>query len=190
MGHAAIATTAVRLENEVMPKPKGVVIRGAEPADAGKICAIYNAAITERGSTFETEPRCAEDFNERIATERFPLLAAEADDTVIGWAGLAPYSARPCYAGIGECSVYVAPEARGRGVGTALAEALAAEAERNDFHKLLGKLFTDNVASIRLVERCGFSSVGTHRRHGRLDGEWRDVLVVERLLGEAISAGS
>lgn len=84
--------------------------------------------------------------------------------------------------GIGEASVYVAPEARGKGVGTALAEALAAEAERNDFHKLLGKLFTDNVASIRLVERCGFSSVGTHRRHGQLDGEWRDVLVVERLL--------
>ncbi len=92
------------------------------------------------------------------------------------------YSPRPCYAGIGEASVYVAPEARGRGVGTALAETLAGEAEGNDLHKLLGKLFTDNVASIRLVERCGFSSVGIHRRHGRLDGEWRDVLVVERLL--------
>ena len=71
-----------------------------------------------------------------------------------------------------------------------LAEALATEAEHNDFHKLLGKLFTDNIASIRLVERCGFSSVGMHRRHGRLDGEWRDVLVVERLLGPAPAADS
>jgi L-amino acid N-acyltransferase YncA len=68
-----------------------------------------------------------------------------------------------------------------------LAEALAAEAVRNEFHKLLGKLFTDNLASIRLVKRCGFSSVGTHRRHGQLDGKWRDVLVVERLLGVAPS---
>lgn len=150
--------------------------------DAEPICAIYNAAIAERGSTFETEPRSAGDFEERVGNARFPLLVGDAGEGVIGWAGLSSYSPRPCYSGIGEASVYVAPEARGKGVGTALAEALAAEAERNDFHKLLGKLFTDNVASIRLVEGCGFSSVGTHRRHGQLDGEWRDVLVVERLL--------
>lgn len=158
-------------------------MRAARSADAEAICAIYNAAIAERESTFETGSRSAEDFSERIASERFPFLVAEASDEVIGWAGLVPYSDRSCYAGIGECSIYVAASARGRGVGTALTEVLAAEAEGNDFHKLLGKLFTDNTASIRLVERCGFSSVGTHRRHGQLDGEWRNVLVVERLLG-------
>ena len=160
-------------------------VRAARPADAEAICAIYNAAIVERGSTFETDPRSARDFSERIVVERFPFLVAESNGEVIGWAGVAPYSDRPCYAGIGECSVYVAVESRGRGVGTALTEALAAEAQRNDFHKLIGKLFTDNTESIRLFERCGFSSVGTHRRHGQLDGEWRDVLVVERLLGVA-----
>ena len=160
-------------------------VRTARSADAEAVRAIYNAAIAERGSTFETELRSAEDFSERITADRFPFLVAEADGGVIGWAGLAPYSDRPCYAGIGECSIYVAAKSRGRGVGTALTEALAVEAERNGFHKLLGKLFTDNAASIRLVERCGFSSVGTHRRHGHLDGEWRDVLVVERLLSVA-----
>jgi L-amino acid N-acyltransferase YncA len=159
------------------------MVRDAALADCEAVAAIYNAAIAERESTFETELRVAEDFSARIGAERFPLLVAEAGGGVIGWAGLAAYSDRPCYAGIGECSVYVAPEARGKGVGTALAEALALEAERNGFHKLLGKLFTDNAASIRLCERCDFSSVGIHRRHGRLDGEWRDVLVVERLLG-------
>jgi phosphinothricin acetyltransferase len=157
-------------------------VRSAFSDDAEAICAIYNAAIAERGSTFETTPRSAEDFGERIGAERFPFLVAVFGDEVIGWAGLSPYSSRPCYAGIGECSVYVATAARGQGAGTALAEALAAEAERRGFHKLLGKLFTDNVASIHLVERCGFSSVGLHRRHGQLDGQWRDVLVVERLL--------
>ena len=165
-------------------------MRAARPADAEAICAIYNAAIAERGSTFETEPRSAEDFSERIANERLPFLVAEANGGVIGWAGLAPYSDRPCYAGTGECSIYVAVESRGRGVGTALTEALAIEAERNDFHKLLGKLFTDNTASIRLVERCGFSSVGVHRNHGQLDGHWRDVLVVERLLTVAAADSS
>ena len=162
-------------------------VRSALPVDAEAICAIYNVAMAERGSTFETEPRSTEDFSERITSERFPFLAAEADGEVIGWAALTSYSDRPCYTGIGECSIYVAVESRGRGIGTALAEALAVEAERNGFHKLLGKLFTDNIPSIRLVERCGLSSVGTHRRHGQLDGEWRDVLVVERLLGVAVA---
>jgi L-amino acid N-acyltransferase YncA len=165
---------------------KTLLVRAASHADAGRICAIYNAALAERGSTFETEPRVAEDFFTRIDAERFPFLVAEADNEVIGWTSLAPYSGRPCYAGIGECSVYVATEARGQGVGTALAEALAIQAQRNDFHKLLGKLFTDNVASIRLIERCGFHTVGLHRRHGQLDGAWRDVLVVERLLGSVL----
>jgi L-amino acid N-acyltransferase YncA len=161
------------------------MVRDADAADAAVICAIYNAAIAERRSTFETEPRCAADFGERIRAERLPFLVAAPDSRVIGWASLAPYSTRPCYRGIAEASVYVSAGARGRGVGTALAEALAAEAKRNGFHKLVGKLFTDNVASIRLVRSCGFSTVGTHRRHGQLDGEWRDVVVVERgLLAE------
>jgi phosphinothricin acetyltransferase len=157
-------------------------VRPTTPDDAAAVCEIYNAAIAERGSTFETEPRSAADFEARINGARFPLLVSDDGEGAIGWAGLAPYSTRPCYAGIAECSVYVAPEARGQGVGTALAEALAAAAQDNGFHKLIGKLFTDNTASIRLCERCDFVSVGIHRRHGQLDGAWRDVLVVERLL--------
>lgn len=183
-GRPAIADGYVRVENASMIKAEDVVVRDAAPVDIEGVCGIYNTAIAERRSTFETEPHSAGDFEERIGADRFPFLVAEADGVVIGWAGLASYNPRPCYAGIGEASVYVAPEARGRGVGSALTKALAVKAEGNDFHKMVGKLFTDNVASIRLVERCGFSSVGTHRRHGRLDGEWRDVLVVERVLGE------
>ncbi|HXR30838.1 MAG TPA: arsinothricin resistance N-acetyltransferase ArsN1 family A [Solirubrobacterales bacterium] len=160
----------------------GIEVRSATVGDGEAICAIYNAAIDERNSTFETTLRTAEDFGTRIGDPRFPLLVSVAGNEVIGWAGLAPYSDRQCYAGIGEASVYVDAPARGRGVGTELAKALASAAQRNGFHKMIGKLFTDNVASIRLVERCGFDSVGLHRRHGKLDGAWRDVLVVERLL--------
>lgn len=165
-----------------MPRAEAAVARPASSEDAEPICAIYNAALVERGSTFETEPREAVDFARRIDDPRHPLLVAVGGRGVVGWAGLTPYSDRSCYAGIGECSIYVAVDARGRGIGTALTEALAAAAEDSGFHKLIGKLFTDNVASIRLVERCGFQSVGLHRRHGQLDGAWRDVLVVERLL--------
>lgn len=159
--------------------------RSAARADAEAICEIYNAAIAERSSTFETEPRSAADFWPRIEDARFPLLVCEADGNVAGWAGLGPYSARKCYAGIGEASVYVAPRARGRGFGTKLTGALASAAAEGGFHKMIGRLFTDNTASIRLTERCGFSVVGLHRRHGQLDGKWRDVLLVERLLDSA-----
>jgi phosphinothricin acetyltransferase len=161
-------------------------IRDASPADGEAICAIYNMAIAERESTFETKMRSSADFQEQIRDTHFPLLVANLGDDVVGWAGLASYSSRPCYAGIAECSVYVKARRRGEGVGTALAEALASAAEDNGFFKLIGKLFTNNIASVRLVERCGFSSVGLHRHHGQLDGNWRDVLVVERLLGPAL----
>jgi L-amino acid N-acyltransferase YncA len=163
-------------------------VRRAVLGDAEAICAIYNAAIAERTSTFETEPRSAADFEARLDDTRFPLLVSSGGEGITGWAGLASYSARPCYAGIGECSVYVAASARGRGIGTGLTEALATSAEQSGFHKMIGKLFTDNLASVRLVECCGFQSVGIHSRHGRLDGAWRDVLVVERLLASSSSA--
>jgi phosphinothricin acetyltransferase len=168
-----------------MGQTERLLVRPATLGDAERICAIYNAAIAERSSTFETEPRSAGDLAARIEDTRYPLLVGDSGEGAIGWAGLSAYSSRPCYAGVGECSVYVADEARGQGVGTALTEALASAAEDGGFHKLIGKLFTDNAASLRLVERCGFSSVGLHRRHGQLDGTWRDVLVVERLLGPA-----
>ena len=158
------------------------VVRSAVAEDAESMGAIYNAALSERTSTFETQPRSATDFKARIEDGRFPVLVADGDADPIGWAALASYSARPCYAGIGECSVYVDAQARGRGVGTALAEALAVAAARSGFHKMVGKLFADNLASVRLVERSGFRTVGVHLRHGQLDGTWRDVLVVERLL--------
>jgi len=169
-----------------MADPNVVRVRPAASGDAEAVCRIYNAALAERGSTFETEPRSASDFEERIGDPRFPFLVADRERRVLGWAALAAYSGRQCYAGIGECSVYVSAEARGGGIGTALTEELADVAQLGGFHKMIGKLFTDNTASIRLVERCGFSSVGLHRRHGQLDGKWRDVLVVERLLDEPI----
>jgi phosphinothricin acetyltransferase len=158
-------------------------IRPAVAADAEAIATIYNAGIEERSSTFETDPRSASDIEAWLAVgERLPLLVADQDRAVVGWARIQPYSARAAYAGVGEVSVYVAPSARGRGIGRRLLEALQASAEALGYWKLIGKLFTGNAASAALIHSCGWRDVGTHRRHSRLDGEWRDVLVVERLL--------
>ena len=163
-----------------------VAIRHAHPADAETVAAIYNEGIEERSSTFETTPRTAADVDAwRGAGERFPLLVAEDDGAVSGWARVQPYSEREAYRGVGEASVYVRRTARGRGLGRALLTGLAASAEKVGYWKLTGKLFTENDASFALVRRCGWREVGTHLRHGRLEGEWRDVIVVEVLLGDA-----
>ena len=114
-------------------------------------------------------------------------MVAEGGGRVVGWASVAPYDeAHEYYAGVGEATLYVDPSARRGGTGRALLTALADEAERRGYHKLVGKIFTSNEPSIALVKSCGWREVGVHRRHGRLDGEWKDVLVVERLLGEAL----
>jgi L-amino acid N-acyltransferase YncA len=96
-----------------------------------------------------------------------------------------PYSERAVYAGIGEHAVYVGRDARRLGVGHALLEALAEASEAAGLYKLTSRIFSTNTASIALHEATGFTIVGVQRRHGRLDGEWRDCVLVERLLGEA-----
>jgi L-amino acid N-acyltransferase YncA len=159
-----------------------VEIRAAAAGDAAAVAEIYNVGIRERTSTFETREREPGEIAERIGTERFPFLVAEVDGRIAGWAATSEYSTRGVYDGVAECSVYVDPDLRGRGVGTALLAALAEEAGRRGFYKLIGKLFDSNEASLRLVKRGGFRVVGTHLRHGTLEGEWRDVILVERSL--------
>ena len=159
--------------------------RPARAGDAPAIARIYNDGIAGRQATFETRPRSADEIAAWLG-DGLPLLVAERDDgTVAGFARVTPYSDRCVYEGVGEYGIYVDAAARGGGVGTALLEALARAAEEAGYHKLTSKLFTSNAASLALARRCGFHEVGIHRRHGRLDGEWRDVLVVERLLGDA-----
>jgi L-amino acid N-acyltransferase YncA len=157
------------------------VVRSARPDDCEAIASIYNEGIAERRSTFETAARTSADIRDWL-TPGLPVLVAERNGGVVGWARITRYSPRPCYAGVGEASIYVRATERGRRLGTALAGALRSEAEKVGFHKLVGKLFVDNAPSRRLVTRSGFREVGTHLRHGQIDGDWRDVLVVELLL--------
>lgn len=154
------------------------MIRAAEPGDAGAIANIYNQSIEERSSTFETRLRTADDF---VDSER-PFLVAEEDGSVLGWARLVRHNPRECYWGVGEASVYVDRAARGRGVGRALFESLADEAERLGYWKIVGGLFPENEASRALCRASGCREVGVFERHSRLDGAWRDVLYVERHL--------
>ncbi len=159
-------------------------MRPARAADGDAVAAIYNQGIEERQATFETRPRTGAECAEQIGRDGRTLVA-ELDGRVVGWAGIVPYSQRAAYAGVGEFSIYVDRGARGAGVGRRLLEELCALAEGLGYHKLLSKIFPENEASLALMRSCGFREVGLHERHARLDGEWRDVVVVERLLGPA-----
>jgi phosphinothricin acetyltransferase len=161
-----------------------VRIRPAQREDAAGVAEIYNQGIEERGATFRTELQAPEQIVGWLA-QRGPLLVAEEDGALIGWAGVSEYGDRDIYGPVGEFGIYVAREARGRGVGRVLLEALCDAAERDGRHKLVGKIFPENQGSLALCRSLGFREVGLHRRHGMLEGRWRDVMVVERLLGPA-----
>jgi L-amino acid N-acyltransferase YncA len=161
---------------------KHVVVRPAGAGDVPALSAIYNQGIEDRVGTFQTSPSTRADFARRVHGQA-PLLVAEGGGAVLGWAGIVPYSDRPFYRGVGEYQVYVERSARGHGVGRALLAELVTAAEGRGYWKLVGKLFATNEASIALALRCGFREVGVHLKHGRLDGEWRDVVVVERSIG-------
>jgi phosphinothricin acetyltransferase len=158
-----------------------LTVRAARSEDGAAWAEIYNQGIEERQATFETRLRTAADLAAQI--ER--TIVAESGGRVVAWASIGEYSSREVYAGVGEFSIYVDRVARGGGVGRRLLTHLCAFAESQGYHKLTSKIFPSNRASLALMRSCGFRDVGVHRRHARLDGDWRDVVVVERLLGEA-----
>ena len=158
--------------------------RPALPADAPAIAAIYNEGIADRIGTFETEPRSAQQI-EAWFDGRHPVVVVEEGREVVAFASTSSYRARPCYAGIAEFSVYVARSRRGAGAGLVAMATLLEAAEAAGFWKLLSRIFPENAASRALMAKLDFREVGIYRRHGKLDGVWRDCVIVERLLGEA-----
>ena len=161
-----------------------LTIRAAARDDASAIAAIYNEGIEDRLATFETRPREPAEVAAWL-DDGLPLLVAVGGDAVLGFARVSPYSDRCVYGGVGEHGVYVARSARGGGVGRRLLEALCDEAERAGLYKLTSRVFVDNAASRAVHLAAGFREVGVQRRHARLDGRWKDCVLVERLLGDA-----
>jgi L-amino acid N-acyltransferase YncA len=155
-----------------------LLIRKLREEDWPAVRAIYEQGIAGRNATFETVAPSWKSWDGAHNAEH--RLVAEEDGRVVGWASLAPVSERCCYAGIAENSVYVADDAQGRGVGRALLERIAADAEATGIWTIEAGVFPENEASIRLHERCGFRVVGVRERLGRLDGVWRDVVLRER----------
>ena len=153
-------------------------LRPLAPSDWPAARAIYEAGIATGRATFETKaPDWAAWDAAHLAHAR---LVAEIDGRVVGWAALSPVSGRCVYAGVAEVSVYVAPEAQGRGVGRLLLAGLVGASEAAGIWTLQAGIFPENAASVALHERCGFRVVGRRERLGQLGGRWQDVLLLER----------
>ncbi len=146
--------------------------------DASAVLAIYAQGIEDGLATFETRCPSWQEWHENHVEEC--RLVAEDEGRVLGWAALSPVSRRECYRGVAEVTVYVARSARGRGVGSALLEALVEASEEAGFWTLQGATLEDNLASLLLQDRCGFRVVGTRERIGQLDGQWKTTVLTER----------
>ena len=160
--------------------------RAARRGDAKDIARIYNEGIEERIATFETRPRTAKELRGWF-DDGFPIVVVEVGGSVISFANASSYSPRECYSGVAEFSVYTAGDTRGRGAGKLAMEALISAAEKAGFWKLTSRIFVENESSRRLLLSLGFREVGVHEKHARLDGSWRDVVVVERLIETNLS---
>ncbi len=132
-------------------------------------------------ATFETRLRSNEDIVKWFDGVH-PTIVVEEGDEVMAFAGTSTYRPRDCYAGIAECSVYVERGARRRGVGRAGLSALHEAASAAGFRKLISRVYPENTASLAMLDSLGWTRVGIYRRHGQLDGVWRDVIIVEKLL--------
>jgi L-amino acid N-acyltransferase YncA len=152
-------------------------VRPLRPEDWPAVAAIFVEGIATGRATFDTQAPTWEAWDETHLPEH--RFVADLDGEVAGWTAVVPYSRRPVYRGVGEESVYVASRARGRGVGRALLEGLIESARAGGLWTLQAGIFPDNVASLELHRRLGFREVGVRERIGRLDGVWRDVVLLE-----------
>jgi L-amino acid N-acyltransferase YncA len=153
-----------------------LLIRDLRPDDWAEVAAIYRDGMRGGMATFETEVPQWDAWH-----EAHPLrVVAEIDERVLGWAALGRVSSRWAYRGVGETSVYIARDARGKGVGKTLMEALIAKSERGGFWTLEASIFPENEASLKLHHRVGFRVVGVRKRVAKRDGLWRDTVLMER----------
>lgn len=162
----------------VKPYMKNFSMREMTAEDWPAVSAIYAEGIATGQATFETETPAWESWD----SSHLPCarLVAPQQEAIVGWAALSPVSKRRAYAGVAEVSVYVAESARGKGIGRVLLESLVRESEKHGIWTLQAVVFPENTATIALHKRCGFSEVGRRERISKLNGAWRDTILLER----------
>jgi phosphinothricin acetyltransferase len=154
------------------------MVRIMRHSDSQKVLEIYRMGLETRNATFETVvPSWQEWDSKHLRHSRF---VSEEDGIVTGWAALSPFSSREVYKGVAELSIYVSTIFRGKKTGSALMEKIIASSELNGIWTLVSSVFSENEATLRLHEKFGFRVIGRRERIARLDGNWRDTILLER----------
>lgn len=163
-------------------------IRDAATADAPALAVIYNQGIADRVATLETEERTTDERRRWLEArgKRHPVIVAERDGAVVGFASLNVFNPRKAYDHVADFSLYVERAWRGKGVGRLLLESLITRARTIGYHKMVLSGFPFNSAGVALYEKLGFRLVGTYREQGLLDGRWVDTIIMEKLLTDQL----
>lgn len=160
------------------------MIRVASIEDIEQILSIYNEGIIDRIATLEIitkdKPYMVDWFNKHA--DRFKVIVADLDGEVVGWASLNQYNSRQAYDGVADLSVYIKREFRGKGIGGKLMSSIEGLAKENDFHKIVLFTFPFNGLGQGIYKKQGFNEVGVFQNQGKLDGEYVDVMAMEKLL--------
>jgi len=169
-----------------------MTIRLATEADLPALTDIYNAAVTGTDATCDLEPRTLgerRDWWQAHLAPHYPVLVAEEEGAALGYASLSSWVNGAVYAHTAESSLYLAPGARGRGLGTTLMRALLEEAARVGHHVVIARIWAGNAASLAMCRRCGFETVGVQREVGRRHGVWEDCVLLQCLVPGQIERG-
>lgn len=160
-----------------------LIIRHAGSTDLGSITRIYNEAIAKTTATFDTEPKTPGEQESWFAKHgpKHPILVAESDDIVVGWASLSQWSDRCAYADTAEISLYVREEFQGKGIGKKLMETIVDEGQKAGLHTVVARIADENDISIHLHESVGFQHIGVMREVGRKFGKLLDVHLMQKI---------
>ncbi|SFC07339.1 phosphinothricin acetyltransferase [Flagellimonas taeanensis] len=155
-----------------------MIIRQMTASDWEQVSNIYSEGIATGFATFETS---APDYGQWDSSHtEHSRLVAEDNGILLGWAALSPVSSRCVYGGVGEVSIYISSQSRGKGIGQLLMERLIEESEKAGFWTLQSGVFPENTGSIKLHEKMGFRYIGKRERIGKIHGAWKDNLLFER----------
>jgi phosphinothricin acetyltransferase len=154
------------------------MVRDMLYSDSETVLEIYRMGLETRNATFETTmPSWQEWDSKHLSHSRFVSVT---DAIVVGWAALTPFSTREVYRGVAEVSIYIAAGFRGKKIGSNLMEQIIISSELNGIWTLVSSVFPGNEATLRLHEKFGFRIIGKRERIAKLDGKWRDTILLER----------
>ncbi|WP_214851023.1 GNAT family N-acetyltransferase [Exiguobacterium sp. s193] len=153
-------------------------LRAMTAADYPEVGRIYQQGIETQNATFRTEVPPFDYWNTHHHVHS--RIVAEEAGRLLGWVAISPFSSIPAYAGVAEVSLYIDEDVRGKGVGTALMQALITSSEAAGIWTLHSQIFPENTASLKLHKRFDFREVGRRERIGHLAGVWRDTVLLER----------